>query len=315
MKSERMNESLSRRQVLKASALTLGAAALTACGQAPSAGGTETAPAAAAAPAVKNMNLSMAAYSMRDELTAGKMDIFGFIDYCAEMNIPGAELTSYYFKPDFDKAYLHEIKRHAHRSGIVVSGTAIGNDFCLPTPEEREAEVGKVKQWIDNATEFYAPHIRIFGGKLKEGMDKQQMIVQIADCIKKCLEYAAERGVFLGLENHGGITEYVEDHLAICDAVGDHPWFGINLDGGNYHHDAWESLAKAIPRSVNVQVKVDMYDNEDKEFPVDLPRLAKLLSDGGYKGWVALEYESKEDPRTAIPRWIGEMKKAFACGA
>jgi len=310
MKPAESSNTISRRQMLKASALTVGATALAACGQAPAPGTDQTA-AAPAAPAIKNMNLSLAAYSLRDELSVGKLDMFGFIDYCAELNIPGAELTSYYFKEGFDKAYLHELKRHAHRAGIVISGTAIGNDFCLPKPEEREAEVAKVKQWIDNAAEFYAPHIRIFAGRLKDGMDKQQMIIQVADCIKKSLDYAAERGVFLGLENHGGITEFVEDHLAICDAVGQHPWFGINLDGGNYHKDAWESLARAARISVNVQIKVYMYDNEGKAFPVDIPRFGQLLVDAGYKGWVALEYEAEEDPRTAIPRWIAEMKKVF----
>ena len=44
----------------------------------------------------------------------------------------------------------------------------------------------------------------------------------------------------------------------------------------------------------------------------DLGRLTKLLRDGGYQGWVALEYEAKEDPATAVPRLLAEMKRLFA---
>lgn len=313
---EYRNETLTRRQALKASAVAVGAAALApiaACGQQP--GGGTVAPATPDRSGVpKNMQLSLAAYSMRDELTKGRLDLFGFIDYCAELDLPGTELTSYYFKEGFDKAYLREVKRHALRSGITVSGTAIGNDFCQLTKEGVQNEIAKVRQWIDYSVEFFAPHIRIFAGALKEGMEKQSAIIQVADAIKACLDYAAERGVFLGLENHGGITALVEDHLAICDAVGEHPWFGINLDTGNYRTDAYNSLAKAAPRSVNVQVKVDINDDQGNRSDVDLERIRRILVDAGYKGWVALEYEGQDPPREAIPMWIARMKQYFECG-
>ena len=52
--------------------------------------------------AVKNMRVSLAAYSMREALTSGSMDLFGFIDWCSELNLAGTELTSYYFEKEFD---------------------------------------------------------------------------------------------------------------------------------------------------------------------------------------------------------------------
>jgi hydroxypyruvate isomerase len=36
------------------------------------------------------------------------------------------------------------------------------------------------------------------------------------------------------------------------------------------------------------------------------------LRDGGYQGWIALEYEAKEDSAVAVPRYLQEMKALFA---
>ena len=40
--------------------------------------------------------------------------------------------------------------------------------------------------------------------------------------------------------------------------------------------------------------------------------LADLLRSVGYRGYVALEYEAKEDPKTAVPRHIATLKKLLA---
>ena len=133
----------------------------------------------------------------------------------------------------------------------------------------------------------------------------------MADGIKEALDYAAERGIFLGLENHGGITARAADHLAICDAVGDHPWFGINLDTGNYRTNAYEELAMAAPRAVNVQVKVEVFTNDGEKVLTDLESVRDILVKTGYKGWIALEYEAKGDPLVEIPMYVKKLKDLF----
>lgn len=261
--------------------------------------------------ATKNMHLSLAAYSVREALTDGRMDLFGFIDWCAELGLPGAELTSYYFPEGFDRAYLLRLKRHALSRGITVSGTAVRNNFCRPPGPELQRDIDHVRQWIDHAADLYAPHIRIFAGDLPAGVEMETGIQWVADAIRQVLDHAGERGVLIGLENHGGITARVRDLLAIADAVGEHPWFGINLDTANFRTNSYEELALAAPRAVNVQVKVEVYQEDGGKIPVDLPRIRDMLVEAGYKGWVALEYESEEDAFTAVPRFLQEMKALF----
>jgi sugar phosphate isomerase/epimerase len=241
------------------------------------------------------------------------MDLFGFIDWCSEMNLAGAELTSYYFEKDFDAAYLRRLRNRAFHQGVTVSGTAIRNDFCQPPGAKKDREIAQVKKWIDHAAELFAPHVRIFAGDIPEGADKATAIQWTADGVKRILGHAEKRGVMIGLENHGGITARAADLVAICEAVGDHPWFGINLDTGNYHSgDPYQELALSAGKAVNVQVKAHMSGPDRSRVPADLGRIRDIIVDAGYKGWVVLEYEARE-PAKEIPKYVARLKELFEC--
>ena len=261
---------------------------------------------------VEQIHLSMAAYSVREALESGTMTLFEFIDWCGELGLSGTELTSYYFPENPSPAFLHRLKRRAWSNGLTVSGTAVGNDFCLPPGSaERQEQIDYVKRWIDYSVEMYAPHVRVFAGSAPDGVERATAMEWAVAGIRECLNYAEARGVMLGLENHGGVTAPVSAHLEICDRVGDHPWFGINLDTGNYHSDdVYGDLARAAPRAVNVQYKVEIEEGGTRK-PSDPERIRDLLIEANYRGWLALEYEAEEDPREAVPEQVRTLKRAF----
>jgi sugar phosphate isomerase/epimerase len=262
--------------------------------------------------------LSLAAYSFRDfflhggrkqpEGAAKRIDLFDFMNYCADHGCHGAELTSYYFPPDFSDEFLLQIKRHAFLRGLAVNGTAVGNTFTHPPGERRSREIASVKKWIDHAQLMGAPHVRVFAGAL-QGTSKEEAKKLAIDALEECCEYAGRKGVFLGLENHGGIVAEADDMLEIVRAV-QSPWFGINLDTGNFHtEDPYGDLARCAPYAVNVQLKTEIHKRGQKKGPADLPRLAGILREANYQGYVVLEYEAAEDPWKAIPRVLRELKE------
>src|SRR5262245_53304999 len=78
---------------------------------------------------------SLAAYSFNKQLNLkGKekptMKLEDFIDLCAELELPATELTAYYFAKTDDE-YLKAIKKRCDDRKLAVSGTAVGNDFCV----------------------------------------------------------------------------------------------------------------------------------------------------------------------------------------
>lgn len=268
----------------------------------------------AAGPAKRNgkhhFKLSLAAYSFRDSL-AGKdptMTLDDFVRLCADLQLDGTELTSYYFPKDFGEDYLIHLKQLTFRLGLDISGTAIANDFCLPPGEARDKDLAHTRKWIDYAATMGAPVIRIFAGKVPKDDTEDAAIERCAAGINESLEYAAKKGVCLALENHGGITDTPEHMLRIIEKVNDSPWFGVNLDGGNFRTaDPYSDLGKIAPYAINSQIKTDLYPGGKHE-PTDLGRVLKILADAGYRGYIVLEYEGKEDPKTAVPKYIEELR-------
>jgi sugar phosphate isomerase/epimerase len=258
---------------------------------------------------------SLAAYSYRDLLTgkSGKpaqLTLEDFITDCAKMGLEGTELTGYYFPANPTPEYLRKIKEITFRLGLDISGTAIRNDFCYPGGPEWYREVQHVKRWVDYADTMGAPVIRIFSGMPHGTSEAEAHRLAVAGFEEAC-DYAGQRGIYLALENHGGLSTKVDDMLALIRDVKS-PWFSVNLDTGNFHtEDPYADLEKIAPYATNVQVKVVIPDSKGNKRPSDYRRLAKILSDAGYRGYIVLEYEEAEDPRVACPKHLDEIRAAF----
>lgn len=268
-------------------------------------------------PGGSHMKLSLAAYSFNRtllrrpteaQLRDAPMRPEDFIAYCAELNLDACELTAYYFPQEITHEYLMKIKEMTFRLGLDISGTAIGNDFCVPPGEARDRELAQTREWIDYAATMGAPVIRIFAGKQKPGMSREEAVTLCVQGIDESLDYAAERGVFLALENHGGITATAEELIEIVRRVKASPWFGVNFDSGNFNsEDPYAELERIAPYTLNAQIKVAMKRNDRKE-PTDFARVVDILRKAGYRGYLVLEYEEEDDPKAVIPGYIDTLR-------
>ena len=297
---------LQRRQFLQSSTAIIAGAALT----------TAVGPARAIQPIARNgqpkFKFSLAAYSYRDLLLPkqGKEPVLtlkDFIDDCAKLDLDGTELTSYYFPKEVTADYLHGLRQHAFRLGLDISGTAIGNEFGHPKGEKRDAEIAKTKQWIDTRGRARAPVIRIFAGHQQKDQSEAEAHALMVSAIEECCDYAGKHGVYLALENHGGPTATADGLLKFVHDV-DSPWFGVNLDGGNFRgDDPYAELARIAPYAVNAQIKAKVGGA-----PADFKRLAKIMRDAKYRGYIVLEYEEPGNVREECARYMKEIREAFA---
>lgn len=134
---------------------------------------------------------------------------------------------------------------------------------------------------------------------------------------RRCLELAARLGipcvrlgVMLALENHWGLTTSVETLLRIHKMV-DSPWLGVNLDTGNYPGDPYEGIRKLAPYASIVQAKTYYGGGEWYTLDLDYKRIARILRRAGFRGWVSLEMEGREEPRTAVEKSFHLLREAF----
>lgn len=258
------------------------------------------------------MKSSCAAYSYRKYLKdEGSMTPLQFLEECAKMGIDAAEPTSYYLPADAPDEYWTEFRHKAFMLGLDISGTAIGNTYTFPSGPDREKNLELTRTWIDNAVKMGAPVIRIFAGNVQKGQDRKEAIKNTVETTQIALDYAAKKGVFLALENHGGIVAEPGEMIEIIKQI-DSPWFGVNFDGGNFHgEDPYKELEQIAPYAINAQLKIHVRRKGGENEPADFDRIIGILAESDYRGYVALEYEGSEEPKEAIPRHMEKMLKAL----
>ena len=260
------------------------------------------------------IKLSIAAYSYRQYLTQKPkptMTLDDFIETAAGMDLDAVEFTEYYF-PETSPKYLAQLKGKATRLGLDVSGTAIKNDFCLADPDKLKKEIAHVKKWVEHSSRLGAKTIRIFSGGVPKGDTEEKTRARCVEAIQEACDYAGQYGIFLALENHGGISATIDQILSVVKAV-KHDWFGVNLDTGNFvSPDPYADLARLAPYAVVSQLKTEIKRTGKKKEESDLKRLMDIMRAANFRGYVALEYEADEEPKTAIPRHIAALKKLLA---
>jgi sugar phosphate isomerase/epimerase len=304
----------SRRRFLAHSAF-----GLTGLGLTPTLWSAATAPVRSGTPSFR---IGLAAYSFRDymkditherklKVDAAKLiDLPAFIDFAADQGCDGVELTAYYFPPNVTREYLLQLKRHAFLRGVAISGSAVGNTFALPDGPKLAAEIAGVKKWIDHCATMGAPHLRVFAGDPK-GLTKDEAVKQCVRALKECGDYAAGRGVMLGVENHGGIVAQAPVLEEIINET-NHDWVRVNLDTGNFYSATpYDDLARLAPYAVNVQFKVEINQVPGGKQPTDFAKVVGILKKANYQGFVTLEYEAEEDPWQAVPRHLKELRSVL----
>jgi sugar phosphate isomerase/epimerase len=183
----------------------------------------------------------------------------------------------------------------------------VGNNFSYPKDApERAEQMAYVKAWVDKAAILGAPHVRVFAGKHPKGVSEEEAEGNAIEALKEAGNYAKEKGVYLGIENHDSIGS-ADRLLRIIKAV-DHPHVGVNLDSGNFRtDDPYADMVASAPYSVNVQLKTELSVAGQKQ-PADQERIIGILKESGYDGFVVLEYEEDKNPYEHVPPLLGELK-------
>jgi sugar phosphate isomerase/epimerase len=271
-------------------------------------------PAAAIEPVKRSgkshLRLSIAGYSYRKYLDLKKKEMTydDFIDAAARMGTDAVELTQYYF-PETTPEYLASLKGRATRLGLDVSGTAVGNTFTHTDPAKLKAQIDMVKKWVEHTSRLGGKTIRIFAGGLEKGDTEEKARGRCVEAIQEACDHAGKYGIYLALENHGGIVSNIDQMLTLVKAV-KHDWFGVNFDTGNFHSpDPYSDLTKLAPYAVVCQIKTEIQRTGMKKEQADLKKLTDILRGADFRGYIALEYEADEEPKTGVPNAIEKLKK------
>jgi len=250
----------------------------------------------------------LVAYSYRQALEKKTMTYEDLIRIAVETGTDGIDMTVYWLPATTDD-YLLPLRRLAYKNRVEIYSIGTRVRLAQPTVALREQQLDELRKWLEVAQKVGATHVRVFGGAKPEGATLDQAIGFAAETLKRGAEYAGARGLILGVEDDGGITDFAKETIEIVKRA-DSPWAGMNLDIGNFRPPkVYDQVEMSIPYAVSTHVKVDMaLDDGVGRAPFDWDRIFTMFSRHGFRGYMGLEYEAADDPATAVPRYLKKLK-------
>jgi len=251
----------------------------------------------------------LVAYSYRQALQAKTMTYEDLIRVAVDTGTDGIDMTVYWL-PGTSDDYLLALRRFAYRNRVEIYSIGTRVRLAQPTAELRQQQLEELKKWLDVAQRVGATHVRVFGGDTPAGATLEQAIGFAAETLKRGAELAGARGLILGLEDDGGITDFAKETIEIVKRA-DSPWAGMNLDIGNFRPPAvYDQIEMSIPHAVSTHIKTTVaLDDGKTRGPMDLDRVFKMFAAHGYRGYMGLEYEAAGDPATEVPANLRRLKE------
>ena len=261
------------------------------------------------------IKIGLNAYSFNKPLMAGTMKLPEVIDYCAEQQIDGVDLTGYYF-PGYPNVpsdeYIYSLKRTAFVNGVTITGTGVRNDFALTDPSSRRGHIHLVKDWVDVAAKLGSDMVRVFSGReVPKGSSFDQVLEWMVPAFQECAKYGKERGVIIGLQHHDDFLKTADETIRVVKAVGS-DWFSVILDVGSVRQgDPYEEIEKLLPYASNWQIKEHVWYGK-KRVDIDLVKVRALIDKIGYRGFTPIEALGEGDPKEVMNAFLAKVRKAFA---
>jgi sugar phosphate isomerase/epimerase len=225
-------------------------------------------------------------------------------------------------------AACRALKRKALLAGLTLYGMSTHQGFVSPDPEVRRMNIELTIGQIELCYKLGIPTMRVNTGRWGTSKNFDELMANrgiepplpgfteedgfpwVIDALAECLPTAEKCGVVLGLENHWGLGLTPEGVLRIVNAINS-PYLQVTLDTGNFLENPYEKLEMLASKTVLLQTKTYYGGGEWYELDLDYQRIGDIMRRHNYRGWVSLEFEGKEDHRTAIPKSLDLLRKAF----
>ena len=283
---------------------------------------------------LSRLRTSLNAYSFYVELNLGlkdpvnpkAMNLHQLLNFAAVAGFDAIDLTGYFFasypKAPTD-AEIFAVKHEAFRLGLEISGSGVKNDFTTADQAIRAEGKQRIKDWVEVCVKLGAPVLRVFAdtnippqkwAAVSGGAPREVVEGWMADDLRECAEFAAARGIFIGVQNHGDFLTTGAEHVSLLKRV-NHPNCRAIVDTGKYlTEDPYVDMALVAPHAVNWQVKETPFGKPNKPL-TDMRRVVRIAREAGYNGYLPIESlpmgRKDYDTPAELRRMLRELKAAI----
>ena len=248
-----------------------------------------------------------------------------FLDRAKQLEVNGVSLESCFIPQREDPGYLSSIKERLDDYGF-------DRVYAWGHPDgleggKNESEYGEMVKSFEHAKQVGAKVMRVVGSRLMFRFeDHQEQIRRLTKRFKEAAKVASDYGIKMAVENHIDFTS--DEILQLLEAV-DSPYLGLNFDTGNFLRlldDPIKGMEKLATHTLATHIK-DLKINKNAaaddwyffsttpvgDGVVDNLKLAQLLKDADYQGFLAMEIDflhpDYEDEDAAVEQSVKELRR------
>ncbi|MEX2578504.1 MAG: sugar phosphate isomerase/epimerase family protein [Verrucomicrobiales bacterium] len=227
--------------------------------------------------------------------------------FADRFGVHNVELWSLHFESTAP-SYLRDLRKAISDADSRLINIQIDHPYNLAASDEqtRRESIALVKEWVDVARTLGAPSVRA-----NTGTGTVEASIQ---SLRELNEYAAERGILLLTENHGGISTDTDVLVQILKGIPSDNFRAV-ADFGNFPEetDRYEALARLIPHTHLISAKTRVFDAEGHHISFDYDRCIRTAENAGFRGiYSAEQWDPSTDPLDAeyIADWMIEHIRA-----
>ena len=197
----------------------------------------------------------------------------------------------------------------------------------LPRDELRR-RIDEVKAAVDDAAYIGAPCVMVFAAGIPEATESSDALwFEMIASFQEVADYAADRGVFIGLHNHPPVDSPTGDDIIRILQDTDRDNLTFMLDTGRWKGsrgtppmgvtdpdaDIYEYMRQTAPYATYVRAKIYKIDSGREEW-IDYNRVMEILSAVDFNGTMSIVYEDQGNacsPREAIALAVAHLREVI----
>ena len=236
------------------------------------------------------MKLGLVTYNM-----AKDWDIPTIIENCVETGFQGVELRTTHahgVEVELSASERAAVKQQFDDSPIEIAGLGSAFDYHAVDQSVVRQNIDGTKLYAQLAADVGAPGVKVRPNGLPEGVAVEKTLDQIGLALRECGEFAANLGVQIRLEVHGGGTSELRHIRTIID-VADHENVYVcwNSNFGEVENGSIQNNFNLVKGRIGL---VHITELHRREYP--WRELFTSLKESGYSGYTLAEIAGSSDP-------------------
>ncbi|MGI5819756.1 MAG: sugar phosphate isomerase/epimerase family protein [Armatimonadota bacterium] len=294
------------------------------------------------------MNSGVCQWVFNKLLLDGEMDTFDCIQFVgSETSADCFEpLSRYWYADDPVDEQARRARKMLDDHDLCVSCYTLESNFAAYDRDVFDETVADCVLALDIAEILGTDTIRLdpkstLPEEHQTNPDLDHILERVAEGMQQVTDAAAERGIGVGVENHGRLLGRVEQVARMVELV-DRPNFGVNLDYSNFRivfgQDHIEATRLLAPRVLHVHAKDNCLsatepENAEEEGwrktlaedaiewfhpcvvgtgDMELPKVFSILRDAGYDGTISLETSLPDDILGSVCEGVSNLNRIIA---